>query len=90
MKTYVHLWKYVSEFLLKWKIFQTKILEKIATHIFIFCNFFPLKSCRLWDNVEKYGRAGQTTDDNMAHACCMVGTKATDRHWRCIILVSSS
>jgi len=22
---------------------------------------------RLWDNVEKYGRAGQATDDNMAH-----------------------
>jgi len=26
-------------------------------------NFFFRKSCRLLDNVEKYGRAGQATDD---------------------------
>jgi hypothetical protein len=25
----------------------------------------PPKSCRLWDNVEKYGTAGQVTDDNV-------------------------
>jgi len=35
-------------------------------------NIFP-KSCRLWDNVEKYDRARQVTDDNIrAHALCMV------------------
>jgi hypothetical protein len=28
---------------------------------------------RLWDNVGKYCRAGQATDDNMAHACCNSG-----------------
>jgi hypothetical protein len=27
--------------------------------------FFSRKSCRLWDNVEKYGTARQTTDDNI-------------------------
>jgi hypothetical protein len=26
----------------------------------------------LWDNVEKYCRAGDATDDNMAHAHCML------------------
>jgi len=26
---------------------------------------FPIKSYRLWENVEKYGRAGQATDDNV-------------------------
>jgi len=26
------------------------------------------------DNVEKYCRAGQATDDNMAHAHCMLDT----------------
>jgi hypothetical protein len=40
----------------------------------------PPKSCRLWDYVEKYGRAGQDTDGNiirrMRIACCM--TKATE------------
>jgi hypothetical protein len=30
------------------------------------CNtFFPRKPCRLWDNVEKYDRIGQATDDNI-------------------------
>jgi hypothetical protein len=46
---------------------------------FIFNNFFR-KSCRLWDNVEKYDRAGQATDYNiirrMRFACWI--TKATD------------
>jgi hypothetical protein len=26
--------------------------------------FHSLKSCRLWDDVEKYGTTKQTTDDN--------------------------
>jgi len=30
------------------------------------------KSCRVWGNVEKYCRAGQATDDDMAHAHCML------------------
>ena len=42
--------------------------------ILCWINFFPRKSCRLWGNVEKYCRAGQTTDDNMAYAQCTVGT----------------
>jgi len=29
-------------------------------------------SCRLWDNLEKYCRSVQATDDNMAHALCML------------------
>ena len=51
--------------------FQTKVVEKIVTHIFMFNNFFPRKSCHLLDNVEKYDRARQATIDNMAHAHCM-------------------
>jgi hypothetical protein len=31
----------------------------------MFNNFFSRKSYRLWDNVEKYGRAGQATDGNV-------------------------
>jgi hypothetical protein len=27
--------------------------------------FFYIKPCSLYDNVEKYGRAGQATDDNI-------------------------
>jgi len=46
--------------------------ENQNTH-FIFNNKFR-KSCRLWDNVEKYFRAGQTTNYNTGHAHCMVDT----------------
>ena len=45
--------------------------ENQNTH-FLFSYSPPRKSCRLWDNVEKYCRAGQATDDNMAHAHCML------------------
>jgi len=31
-------------------------------------NFFFRKSCRLWDNVEKYCRARLATDDNVVRA----------------------
>ena len=41
---------------------------------FVFNNFFFRKSCRLWDNVEKYCRAGQATDDSMQHAQCTLDT----------------
>ena len=42
----------------------------------MFNNLFPppLKSCRLWDNVEKCCRAGQATDDTMTHAHCVLDT----------------
>jgi len=33
-----------------------------------FVVFFFRKSCRLWGDVEKYCRAEQVSDDNMAHA----------------------
>jgi len=40
--------------------------ENQNTH-FILNNYFQ-KSCRLWDNVKKYGGAGEAIDDKMAHA----------------------
>jgi len=47
--------------------------ETQNTHC-MFNNFFFLKSCHLWDNVEKCCRAGQATDGNMAHAYYMLDT----------------
>jgi hypothetical protein len=45
-------------------MFQTKLVDKIKTHIL--CSaIFSRKLYRLWDNVEKYGRAGQATDDKV-------------------------
>ena len=47
-------------------MFQTKVVPKVKGS-FMFNNFTSWKSCRLWDNVEKYCRPGQVIDDNMAH-----------------------
>ena len=61
--TFSHLWQSVAELFLKWEMFYTKVLEKIKTHILCSVTFFR-KSCRLWDNVEKYSGAREVTDDN--------------------------
>jgi len=53
-------------------MFQTKVVEKIKTHI-LCSTTFSLKSCYLWDNVEKYGTAAVARgwEYNAAHAHCM-------------------
>ena len=72
MKTNGRLWSYLAQFFSEREMFQTKVVQKIKTHIL--CSVtFSLKSCRLWDNVEKKNyTTGQATDDNMAHAHCML------------------
>ena len=70
MTTYVHLW-HVAKFFLECEIFQTKVVGKIKTY-FIFNFFFPLKSRLIRDYIEKYHKAGQDTDNNIAHALCML------------------
>jgi hypothetical protein len=58
---------------------QTKVVETIKIHIF--CRItFSRKWCRLWDNVEKYGRARHAADDNITRRmriACWI-TKAAD------------
>ena len=71
MKTNIYFLSYLTEFPLEWEMFQIKFVEKIKTHVLFSMNVFR-KSCRLWDNVEKFRRSGQATDDNMAHARCML------------------
>jgi hypothetical protein len=65
-------------------MFQTNLLEKIKTHILcsVTVFFFFGKSCRLWDNVEKYFRVGQTTEENIAPAHCILDTQwRTEGGW---------
>jgi len=89
MKNYAEeLWPYLTvNGRISLRIFQTKFVEKIKTHILYSVIFFPRKSCRLWDNVEKCLRIRLATDDNIAwrmrFACCL--TKATDTHSECVI-----
>jgi hypothetical protein len=73
-------------------MFKTKFVEKLETHILCSVTFIR-KSCRLWDNMDKYSREGQVTYGNMAHAQCMLGTEGyrqTDRHTHtgCVILIA--
>jgi hypothetical protein len=56
-------------------MFQTKVVEVIKTHILCSETVFR-KSCRLWDNLEKYCRAGQATVDGMAHAHCILDNQS--------------
>jgi len=47
---------------------------KIKIRILYSVTFLFSKNVSLRDNVEKYCRAGQATDDNMAHVQCMLDT----------------
>jgi hypothetical protein len=58
-------------------MFHTKFAEKIKAH-FVFINLFFSKMCCLSDNVVKYCTAGQTTDDNMAHAHCVLDNSGSE------------
>jgi len=53
------------------KYFRPKLYRK-SKHILCSITFFFPESCRLWDNVDIYCTAGQTTDDNKAHEHCML------------------
>jgi len=55
--------------------------KNIKLHI-LYSIFFFRKSCRWWDNVEKYGTAGQATDDNTAHAQSTVNNEGQSRTLR--------
>ena len=57
------------------------ICEKIKTHDLCSITFSP-KSCRLWDKVENYGGANETTYDNTAHAFCMLGNEGYTQTFR--------
>jgi hypothetical protein len=76
MKTNIHFWSYLVQFFLEWEMFQTEVEDKIKRNILCSVTFFFRSSCRLWDNVEKYCRAGHATDDNMARAHCMLDIKS--------------
>jgi hypothetical protein len=55
-------------------MFQTKVVEKIKTHILGSVTFF-FENRAVYEIVwENYFRAGQATDDNMAHAHCVLDT----------------
>ena len=63
---------YLAQFFLEWDMFQTNIVEKIKTHILGSITDFSPENNAVNENVEKYRKAGQATDGNMAHAHSML------------------
>jgi len=65
-------------------MFQTKVVEKIKTHIL--CSVIPppkKKNCAIYE-IRWQKWAGPATDDSMAHSHYMLDTKATNTHIICI------
>jgi hypothetical protein len=56
-----------------------KVVKKIKSQISCFMQFFR-KSCRLWYNVEKYGRTGQATDDIIRRLACWISKDKNANH----------
>jgi hypothetical protein len=83
MNTYIHVWKYLAEFFLEWEIFQTKVVQKIETHILCPITFHENRAVYeiMWKNMVER----QASDDNitrrMRFACWI--NKATDTHRIC-------
>jgi hypothetical protein len=73
--TNIHCLLYLAHFFLVWEVFQRNVVEKIKTHILYSILFFANRAFYkiMW---KKYCRAWQATDDNMAHAHCMLNTEA--------------
>jgi hypothetical protein len=72
----LHVYQYTFMRVFRWILRLRNVADKSCGEIknyFIFHNFFR-KSCRLWDNAEKCGRAGQATHDHVAHAYFTLGT----------------
>ena len=68
---------------------NTTGMTHLKATAFLSITFSP-ESCRLWDNVEKYGSDRQATDDSVIwHMCteCRVN-KATDTHSEYMILIA--
>jgi hypothetical protein len=81
MKTFSNLWQYLAKLFLERKMFSIKHVEEMKTHI-LYSIFF--KSCRLWDNVEKYGGTRWATNHitiwRIRVACWICTATCTQAH----------
>jgi len=69
--------------------FQTNVVEEIKRNILRSIYIYIFKSCRLWDNVEKYCRAGhrpQMTIWRMRISCWI--PKSTNTHSEYVTLIA--
>jgi len=64
---------YLAQFFLEGEIFETEVVKKIKKRILHSVTFCPTLVAFM-NNVEKYSRSGEATDDNTEHAHCVLGT----------------
>ena len=70
MKTDIHFWSYLAQFFSEWKMFQTKVVEKIKTY-FVFSNFFLENFAvyeKMWKNIVERGRSRMIIWRMLLHA----------------------
>jgi hypothetical protein len=88
MKTFLHLWQYVSEFFLEWEMLPTNGVEKIKTQ-FMFKNFFSPENLAICEIMRENMRGPdrpQAIIRRMCIAYCI--TEATHTHTKYDILIA--
>jgi hypothetical protein len=89
MKTNIHFLSYLAQFFLDWEMFQTKVVEKITTHVLCSITPPPLQNRAVYEIMWKYiierGRP-QMKIWYMRIACWI--PKATNIHSGCVILTA--
>jgi hypothetical protein len=83
MKTNIH-----SQFFLEGEIFQTKVEEKIKTHILVSVTFEKNRAVyqMMWKNNVEPDRPKMTRIRRMRFACWI--TETTDTHSECVIFIA--
>jgi hypothetical protein len=78
MKTNIHFVKYLAHFFLEYEMFQTKVIDRITTHILCSVTFFNRAVYDItWKNTVERGRT-QLIIWHMRIACWI--PKATNTH----------
>ena len=88
MNTYVHLWSYLAQLFLQREKFQTKVVEKIETHILCSITFFKKNRVfyeKMWKSIVEPDRPRKTIW-HMRIACWI--PKATNTHSKYVILIT--
>jgi len=82
-----HFWSYLAQFL-EWKIFQTKVVEKLETH-FMLNNFFFFFKCAIYETMWK--NIVQQETHRWKYGTCTYHAgylRLQNAHTRCIILIA--
>ena len=81
MKAFGHLWQYLAEVVIEVEMFQTKVVEKVKTHILRSVTFSP-ENRAVFETAGNLVTAGLATDGKIIRLlrfACWI-TKATNKY----------